>query len=244
MSNYRAVRPYITAQGTPHRLSQQPDLPLSPAAASGQQLAIVVDPRVRYQEIEGFGAADFADQRFDTTWDVNDVALAEIATDVGGFDVDPFMSSWFIPCVGASIATGGSKLPTPNGARRTRSLWLTADRQPDDTATAIFGDIWFSSEAIASDNPSFRRRQRGCGGLPQDRRRVERQHRALDPDHQRAARPGALLPADQRRRPQQRRLDHDSERRRQLRQPVLDPARRQVRAHRYRSMGFVLQHDR
>lgn len=35
----------------------------------------------------GVGAADFADQRFDTTWDVNDVALAEIATDVGGFDV-------------------------------------------------------------------------------------------------------------------------------------------------------------
>lgn len=93
---------------------------------------------------------------------VDRIGVAAVVTRrVGGFDVDPFMSSWFIPCVGASIATGGSKLPTPNGARRTRSLWLTADRQPDDTATAIFGDIWFSLEAIASDNPSFRRRQRG-----------------------------------------------------------------------------------
>ncbi|MGE0282531.1 MAG: protein-L-isoaspartate O-methyltransferase [Rhizobiaceae bacterium] len=93
---------------------------------------------------------------------IDRVGVAAVVTrHAGGFAFDPFMSSWFIPCVGASIASAGSKLPTPNSARRTRSLWLTEDRKPDDTATAIFGDIWFSSDAIAPDDSSFRRRQRG-----------------------------------------------------------------------------------
>jgi protein-L-isoaspartate(D-aspartate) O-methyltransferase len=80
---------------------------------------------------------------------IDRVGVAAVVTrHEAGFAFDPFMSSWFIPCVGASIAAAGSKLPTPNSARRTRSLWLTADRQPDDDATAIFGDIWFSSERV------------------------------------------------------------------------------------------------
>jgi len=89
------------------------------------------------------------------------VGVAAVATrHTDGFAFDPFMPSWFIPCVGASIAAAGAKLPTPNGARRSRSLWLTADRAPDNTATAIFGDVWFSSEPIAADSPSLRRRER------------------------------------------------------------------------------------
>jgi protein-L-isoaspartate(D-aspartate) O-methyltransferase len=92
---------------------------------------------------------------------VDRVGLAAVVTHrTGGFAFDPFMSSWFIPCVGASIAGAGAKLPTRNDARRTRSVWLTGNRQPDDTATAIFGDIWFSSEPVAPDGASLRRRQR------------------------------------------------------------------------------------
>ncbi|MBX3086133.1 MAG: glycoside hydrolase family 30 protein [Anaerolineae bacterium] len=55
MTTYRAIRPYVTAQATELRLSQQPDLPL--ARTANPQLSVVVDPRVRYQTIEGFGGA-------------------------------------------------------------------------------------------------------------------------------------------------------------------------------------------
>ena len=30
-------------------------------------------------------------------------------------------------------------------------LWLTQDKAPDRTATAVFGDVWFSSRNIALD---------------------------------------------------------------------------------------------
>ncbi|CAN7398354.1 protein-L-isoaspartate O-methyltransferase family protein [Mesorhizobium sp. LjRoot246] len=65
-----------------------------------------------------------------------------------GFACDPFMRSWFIPCVGASLADPAAKIPTREQAARSRSIWLAQDRAPDDTATAISGDIWFSSENL------------------------------------------------------------------------------------------------
>jgi len=92
---------------------------------------------------------------------VDRVGVAAVVTPRnGGFAFDPFMSSWFIPCVGASVASAGSKLPTRNDARRTRSLWLRQDRQPDTTATAVFDDVWFSSEAIEPGDVSLRGRER------------------------------------------------------------------------------------
>ncbi|RWC56768.1 protein-L-isoaspartate O-methyltransferase [Mesorhizobium sp.] len=65
-----------------------------------------------------------------------------------GFACDPFMRSWFIPCVGASLADSAAKIPTREQAARSRSIWLVQDKAPDDTATAISGDIWFSSENL------------------------------------------------------------------------------------------------
>ncbi|RUV52169.1 methyltransferase domain-containing protein [Mesorhizobium sp. M7A.F.Ca.MR.228.00.0.0] len=65
-----------------------------------------------------------------------------------GFACDPFMRSWFIPCVGASLAASASRIPTREQAARSRSIWLVQDRAPDDTATAISGDVWFSSEDL------------------------------------------------------------------------------------------------
>ncbi len=62
------------------------------------------------------------------------------------FACDPFMRSWFIPCVGASVANSAAKIPDGQKAARSRSIWLTADRAPDRTATAIIGDVWFSSQ--------------------------------------------------------------------------------------------------
>lgn len=80
---------------------------------------------------------------------VEKVGLAVVVTRCPtGYSVDPFMTSWFIPCVGATIAGDGSKLPSTDEARESRSIWLTSERQPDATATAIFGDIWFSAEPV------------------------------------------------------------------------------------------------
>lgn len=77
------------------------------------------------------------------------IGLAVIVTrHRSGLAFLPYMNSWFIPCVGASLPAEASKLPTPTGAKTTRSIWLTSERQPDKTATAIIGDVWFSTDAI------------------------------------------------------------------------------------------------
>ncbi len=55
MTRHSIVQPYLTELHTPYRLSKQPSLPLGKAGPS--PLSIVVDPRVCYQEIEGFGGA-------------------------------------------------------------------------------------------------------------------------------------------------------------------------------------------
>ncbi|MDF3150579.1 protein-L-isoaspartate O-methyltransferase [Mesorhizobium sp. XAP10] len=68
-----------------------------------------------------------------------------------GFACDPFMRSWFIPCVGASVADPAAMIPIGEQAARSRSIWLAQDRAPDDTATAISGDVWFSSENLHTE---------------------------------------------------------------------------------------------
>ncbi len=72
----------------------------------------------------------------------------------GGFSATPFMGSWFIPCIGASTARFEDRLPTPAEARATRSLRLTSQCAPDDTATAVFRDVWFSAAEIETPPPS------------------------------------------------------------------------------------------
>ena len=66
----------------------------------------------------------------------------------GGFACQPFMGSWFIPCVGASVAGPEARIPTRERAALTRSVWLTENKLPDRTATAVFGDVWFSSRSL------------------------------------------------------------------------------------------------
>ncbi|MET0576073.1 MAG: SAM-dependent methyltransferase [Mesorhizobium sp.] len=77
------------------------------------------------------------------------IGFAVLATNTtAGFSCEPFMPSWFIPCVGASAVGDNDRRPSPSQARRTRSIHITAECPPDDTATAIFGDVWFSSAAL------------------------------------------------------------------------------------------------
>jgi protein-L-isoaspartate(D-aspartate) O-methyltransferase len=68
-----------------------------------------------------------------------------------GFSVKPLMASYFIPCVGASDAQECIKVPDSREAWSARSVWLTSDRAPDETAVAICKDLWFSSADVPAD---------------------------------------------------------------------------------------------
>ncbi|TIL71444.1 MAG: methyltransferase domain-containing protein, partial [Mesorhizobium sp.] len=77
------------------------------------------------------------------------VALAVLVTSTEfGFACQPFMGSWFIPCVGASTPEPSAKIPDREKAARSRSIWLISDKAPDRTATAIIGEVWFSSHGV------------------------------------------------------------------------------------------------
>jgi len=65
-----------------------------------------------------------------------------------GFEVEPMMPTWFIPCTGASDAPPDHKPPDRNAAWATRSLHLSAEQAPDATATAVYGEVWFASERL------------------------------------------------------------------------------------------------
>jgi protein-L-isoaspartate(D-aspartate) O-methyltransferase len=68
-----------------------------------------------------------------------------------GFSVKPVMASYFIPCVGASDTEQCLKIPDLREAWSARSVWLASDREPDDTAVAIYRDLWFSSAEVAEN---------------------------------------------------------------------------------------------
>jgi protein-L-isoaspartate(D-aspartate) O-methyltransferase len=77
------------------------------------------------------------------------VALTLLVTRrAAGFDAKALMPVWFIPCIGASDTRGCSRVPDPEEARNVRSVWLSSERLPDDSAIAVFPDIWLSSSAL------------------------------------------------------------------------------------------------
>ena len=72
-----------------------------------------------------------------------------ISRSARGFRVNPAMPAWFIRCVGASNGSLGDIPPDIKGAWASRALYLKTERQPDATATAIYDELWFSSECPA-----------------------------------------------------------------------------------------------
>jgi protein-L-isoaspartate(D-aspartate) O-methyltransferase len=68
-----------------------------------------------------------------------------------GFGVKPLMNSYFIACIGASDAEACLKAPDEREAWSVRSVWLSAEREPDETAVAICQQLWFSSAEIPAD---------------------------------------------------------------------------------------------
>ena len=82
----------------------------------------------------------------------DNIGLTMLLTSSGsGFEVKPLMPSWFIPCVGASSGEQCMKVPGRDEARSVRSAWLSADRKPDETALAVYKDMWFSSAPVSAD---------------------------------------------------------------------------------------------
>ena len=65
-----------------------------------------------------------------------------------GLSAQPIMSAWFIPCVGASLALNSAKAPDDHAAWQIKSVHLTAEHQPNDTAVATYKDVWFSTAAL------------------------------------------------------------------------------------------------
>lgn len=68
-----------------------------------------------------------------------------------GYSARALMPAYFIPCIGASDPTQCSKVPTVGGARSIQSVWLTRDRSPDDSAVAIYKDLWFSNAGVPTE---------------------------------------------------------------------------------------------
>ncbi len=75
------------------------------------------------------------------------VGIAAIITRVErGFGFKALIPAWFIPCVGASEAAECERIPDHADVWRTQSVHLRQDRTPDESATAVYKDVWFSTE--------------------------------------------------------------------------------------------------
>jgi protein-L-isoaspartate(D-aspartate) O-methyltransferase len=75
------------------------------------------------------------------------VAIAALVTrTASGLELRPLTPAWFIPCIGASGEPAGSTAPDGAAAWQSRSIRLTAEEAPDQSATAVYQDVWFSSQ--------------------------------------------------------------------------------------------------
>ena len=77
-----------------------------------------------------------------------DIGLAVLVVRMAqGYSAKVLSGAWFIACTGASDPEATLYQPTAAEARRVRSVVPITDRTPDDSALAIYRDVWFSSEA-------------------------------------------------------------------------------------------------
>ncbi len=65
-----------------------------------------------------------------------------------GYAAKALMPAFFIPCIGVSDPAQCCKVPTVEGAWSIRSIWLAKKRLPDETAVAVYKDLWFSNCAV------------------------------------------------------------------------------------------------
>jgi protein-L-isoaspartate(D-aspartate) O-methyltransferase len=78
----------------------------------------------------------------------SDVGVAVIVTKRSdALEMKPLMYSRFIPCTGASHHDISEFTPNPTSAWQVRSIHLKTLRQPDESAVAIYEDIWMSNKS-------------------------------------------------------------------------------------------------
>ena len=81
------------------------------------------------------------------------IGLAGIITHTrAGYEFKPLMHAWFVPCVGASTEFSTTVAPDYGGAWRSRSVRFTSEQAPDQSATAIYEDLWFSDQPPEADH--------------------------------------------------------------------------------------------
>ena len=66
----------------------------------------------------------------------------------GGFVAKPTLSAGFVACEGAGGDPRSSPPVPADAIERTRSVWLKQERAPDETATAVYDEVWFSSAQV------------------------------------------------------------------------------------------------
>ncbi|MEM9105416.1 MAG: rRNA adenine N-6-methyltransferase family protein [Pseudomonadota bacterium] len=68
-----------------------------------------------------------------------------------GLDAKPLMPVAFIPCSGAGRSSRSQPELDLSRMWKVRSVLSVSDREPDETAVAIFGEFWFSTDLIGGD---------------------------------------------------------------------------------------------
>lgn len=66
-----------------------------------------------------------------------------------GFSARPLMTVGFISCSGTMERPVLKRLPTEADLASVRSIWLTRDRPPDESAVAVYEQVWFSGRGIS-----------------------------------------------------------------------------------------------
>jgi len=67
-----------------------------------------------------------------------------------GFCARPLMNVGFISCSGTTETVSVRNVPSEAELAAIRSLWIRSEREPDNKAVAIYDQVWFSSEEVAS----------------------------------------------------------------------------------------------
>jgi protein-L-isoaspartate(D-aspartate) O-methyltransferase len=65
-----------------------------------------------------------------------------------GFSAKPLMTVGFISCSGTTEKIAVNRPPTEADLAAVRSLWVNEEREPDQTALAVYENVWFSSAKI------------------------------------------------------------------------------------------------
>jgi protein-L-isoaspartate(D-aspartate) O-methyltransferase len=71
----------------------------------------------------------------------------QVTRRASGFEAQTGMRVGFINCEGQKRLIPKGRL-TDAAMAATRSIWLTAERASNETATAVFDEVWFSSAAV------------------------------------------------------------------------------------------------